>query len=223
MKLESLITPMQKNILITGTDTDIGKTVFAAGLTMALKASYWKPIQAGIEDATDSETVADLSGCAILPEAYSLKTPASPHYAAERDGVEIELDELNIPRLAQGGHLVIEAAGGLMVPLKRPENGNDGILAIDLFAKWGVGTILCARTSLGTINHTLLSIKALRDADIPILGIVFIGDENIDSQKTIIEFANVPNLGRLPILNPLNRASLMKAMQDDILLDLIKI
>lgn len=213
----------QKNILITGTDTDIGKTVFASGLAAALEASYWKPIQAGLADGTDSQTVTELSRRPILPEAYSLNTPASPHYAAELDGVEIEIDELGIPRLEQGGYLIIEAAGGLMVPLKRPENGDGGLLAIDLFAKWKVDTILCARTSLGTINHTLLSIKALKDVGIPIMGIVFIGDENIDSQKTIIEFAQVPNLGRLPVLNPLTRESLLQAMNDNFQMDLIKL
>ena len=211
----------QKNILITGTDTDIGKTIFAAGLTAALNASYWKPIQAGLAGDTDSDIVAELSGRPILPEAYRLKTPASPHYAAEQDGVEIEFDELNIPRLTQGGYLVIEAAGGLMVPLKRPMDGNEGVLMLDLFANWAVPTILCARTALGTINHTLLSIKALQDAAIPILGIVFIGDENIDSQATIIEFAGVPNLGRLALIKLLNRKNLSEAM-NEIHLDLIR-
>lgn len=213
----------QKNILITGTDTDVGKTIFAAGLSNALNATYWKPIQAGLADGTDSNVVDELSGRPILPEAYRLKTPASPHYAAEQDDVEIDVDELNIPRLPQGGYLVIEAAGGLMVPLKRPQNGKAGLLSIDLFAKWNVATILCARTSLGTINHTLLSIKALKDAGIPIMGIVFIGDENIDSQKTIIEFAQVPQLGRLPILNPLNRKTLLSAINDNFLMDLMKL
>lgn len=213
----------QKNILITGTDTDIGKTIFAAGLTAVLNASYWKPIQAGLEGDTDSDIVARLSGRPILPEAYRLNTPASPHYAAEQDGIEIELDELNIPRLVQGGHLVIEAAGGLMVPLRRSENGNEGLLTLDLFAKWAVPTILCARTALGTINHSLLSVKALRDAAIPILGIVFIGDENIDSQQTILEFAQVVNLGRLPILNPLNHETLLNALDDKILMDSIRL
>lgn len=212
----------QKNILITGTDTDIGKTIFAAGLTAALNASYWKPIQAGLEGDTDSDIVAELSGRPILPEVYRLKTPASPHYAAEQDGVEIEFDELKIPRLEQGGYLVVEAAGGLMVPIKRPIKGDDGLLTLDLFEQWAVPTILCARTALGTINHTLLSIKALKDAAIPILGIVFIGDENIDSQKTIIEFAQVPNLGRLPIVQELNRKNLSEAMSE-IQLDLIEL
>ncbi|MGL1922337.1 MAG: dethiobiotin synthase [Hyphomicrobiales bacterium] len=212
----------QKNILITGTDTDVGKTIFAAGLTAALKASYWKPIQAGYADGTDSEVVAELSGRPLLPEAYVLKTPASPHYAAEQDGVEIETGELEIPRVEQGGYLVVEAAGGLMVPLTRPQNGMNGLLSIDLFAQWAMPTILCTRTTLGTINHTLLSIKALKDAHIPIMGIVFIGDENIDSQKTIIEFANVPNLGRLPILESLNKDNLLVAINDNISMDLIK-
>lgn len=214
----------QKNILITGTDTDVGKSVFAAGLTAVLEATYWKPIQAGIADGTDSDVVAELSGDRlILPEAYLLNTPASPHYAAEQDGVEIELSKLEIPQIETGRFLVIEAAGGLMVPLKRPQNGKNGILAIDLFACWDVEAILCARTSLGTINHTLLSIKALRDAGITIMGIVFVGDENIDSQKTIIEFAQVPELGRLPMLNPLNRETLLAAINDNFLLDLIKL
>lgn len=212
----------QKNILITGTDTDVGKTIFAAGLTAALKASYWKPIQAGYADGTDSEVVAELSGRPLLPEAYVLKTPASPHYAAEQDGVEIETGELEIPRVEQSGYLVVEAAGGLMVPLTRPQNGLNGLLSIDLFAQWAMPTILCTRTTLGTINHTLLSIKALKDAHIPIMGIVFIGDENIDSQKTIIEFANVPNLGRLPILESLNKDNLLVAINDNISMDLIK-
>lgn len=212
----------QKNILITGTDTDVGKTVFAAGLTAALNGTYWKPIQAGFADGTDSDVVENLSGRPILPEAYKLATPASPHYAAEQDGVQIDLDELNIPSLEQGGYMVIEAAGGLLVPLKRPAKGKDGILSIDLFARWGMPTILCARTTLGTINHTLLSIKALKDAHLPILGIVFIGDENMDSQQTIIEFAGVPNLGRLPMIEELNRKNLSDAM-NDIRLDLIKI
>lgn len=123
----------QKNILITGTDTDVGKTVFAAGLTAVLNGTYWKPIQAGFADGTDSDVVADLSGRPMLPEAYCLKTPASPHYAAEQDDVEIELDELDIPRVEQGGYLVIEAAGGLLVPLKRPADGENGIIYIGNF------------------------------------------------------------------------------------------
>ncbi|MCJ8324794.1 MAG: ATP-dependent dethiobiotin synthetase BioD [Rhizobiales bacterium] len=214
----------QKNILITGTDTDVGKTIFAAGLTAALNATYWKPIQAGFDAGTDSEVVARFSGQPIVPEAYKLATPASPHYAAEQDNVELELGNLTIPEISGGGHLIIEAAGGLMVPLKRPDsNGQGGILAIDMFATWGVPTILCARTSLGTINHSLLSVKALKDAGIAIMGIVFIGDENIDSQQTIIEFANVPDLGRLPILNPLTRESLLAAIQAEIRLELMKL
>ncbi len=215
---------MQRNILITGTDTDIGKTIFAAGLTGALDAHYWKPIQAGLNAPTDSEIVANLSGVAdhkILSEAYRLRLPASPHYAAELENVEIETSELVIPRLSQGGTLIIEAAGGLMVPLKRAVGGQSGILALDLFKAWANPTILCARTSLGTINHSLLSIKALKDADIPILGIVFIGDENLDSQQTIIEFANVANLGRLPIISPLDITTLAVAMNENIRLDLI--
>ncbi len=212
----------QRNILITGTDTDIGKTIFAAGLVAALDASYWKPIQAGYDDGTDSDIVQKFTDADIAPEAYMLKLAASPHFAAEEENIKINADEIIIPRLAHGGDLVIEAAGGLMVPINRPSANNAGLLMLDLFAKWRVPTILCARTLLGTINHSLLSIKALKDANIPIIGIIFIGDENKDSQKTIIEFAGVANLGRLPLIKPLNRKNLAMAMADNIRIDLIR-
>lgn len=192
--------------VISGTDTGVGKTVFAAALTGALGATYWKPIQAGLEDETDSETVARLGAVPpgrILPEAYRLRTPASPHRAAELDGVEIDKDCMTPP--TTGGALVIEGAGGLMVPLAR------NVLTIDLFAYWGLPVILCARTRLGAINHALLSIEALTRRSIPLHGVAFVGEAAEDTQATIATFSGARVLGRLPHLDPLNPDALAGA------------
>lgn len=189
---------MSGAIVIAGTDTDVGKTIFAAALVHAIDAAYWKPLQAGLAGETDSETIARLSGAPadrILPEAYRLTTPASPHYAAERDSVQLDISRLNPPPTTRP--LVIEAAGGLMVPLTRDT------LQIDVIAHWKVPVILVAATRLGTINHSLLSIEALKRRAIPILGIAFSGDENADSERTIAEMGRVTRLGRLPRLEPL--------------------
>src|SRR5215471_20137118 len=161
---------MSQTLVVTGTDTGIGKTVFSAGLAAFLRAKYWKPVQAGLAGETDSECVArlgGLSGDCILPERYRLETPASPHRAAEIDGVRIDTDTLHVPDTGKCP-LVIEGAGGLMVPISGSK------LYIDIFARWRLPVLLCARTALGTINHSLLSIEALRNRGIDILGIAFI-------------------------------------------------
>lgn len=198
---------MTKRIVITGTDTGIGKTVFSAGLAGLLDGFYWKPVQSGLDEETDSEIVARLSGLPserVLPEAYRLKSPLSPHRSAEIDGISIKAADLSFPVLPTP--LVIEGAGGLMVPLNRRTR------LIDIFAQWRLPVILCARTTLGTINHTLLSIEALRARSIPLAGIAFIGDEMADTQRTIVEFGGVPQLGRLPHLDPLTGRTLRDAM-----------
>jgi dethiobiotin synthetase len=197
---------MSTPIVITGTDTDVGKTVFAAALVSALDGFYWKPVQAGLDGETDGAVVQRLCGLAperILPEAYRLKTPASPHFAAERDEITIDVATLNPPIVK--GTLVIEGAGGLAVPLTR------AVLQIDLFARWKFPVVLCASTRLGTINHSLLSIEALKRRAIPILGVAFIGDENADSQRTICQMGGVTLLGRLPRLDSLNPDTLKRA------------
>jgi dethiobiotin synthetase len=197
---------MSTRIVVAGTDTDIGKTVFSAALTQALDGYYWKPVQAGLASETDSETVVRLSGLPpsrILPEAYKLNTPASPHFAAELDGIEIDAS-----RLRPQDHptpLVIELAGGLDVPLTR------GLLQVDLLAEWKIPIVLCSSTRLGTINHSLLSIEALKRRAIPILGIAFIGEENADSERTISSFGRVRRLGRLPRIPDLTSSTLRHA------------
>ncbi|GLV22265.1 ATP-dependent dethiobiotin synthetase BioD [Sphingobium sp. TomMM35A] len=197
--------------LVTGTDTDIGKTVFAAGLAGALGAYYWKPVQAGVDPEGDKETVARLGGIPkthILPEAYRLRTPASPHLAARIDGVEVHLDKLALPQV--DGPLVVEGAGGVLVPV------SETLLMADLFAYWQLPVILCARTALGTINHSLLSIEALRSRGVPLAGIAFIGDPHEENERIIPQLAKVPSLGRLPRLDPLNAASLKAAFAENI-------
>ncbi|CAH2396996.1 dethiobiotin synthase [Mesorhizobium ventifaucium] len=198
---------MTTRIVVTGTDTGIGKTVFSAGLAGLLNGFYWKPVQSGLDEETDSEAVERLAGLPsgrVLPEAHRLKSPLSPHRSAEIDGVSIEAADLAFPVLPTP--LVIEGAGGLMVPINRQTR------FIDIFAEWRLPVILCARTELGTINHTLLSIEALRARSIPLIGIAFIGEEVADTQRTITEFGAVRQLGRLPHLVPLTRETLRKAM-----------
>jgi dethiobiotin synthetase len=190
-------------IVVTGTDTGIGKTVFAAGLTRLLNGYYWKPIQAGLVGETDSDVVRRLSGLGadrILPEAQVLTTPASPHLSAERDGVRIDPNALSLPAVDRA--LIIEGAGGIMVPLTRE------VLLIDVIARWGVPVVLCARTSLGTLNHTLLSLEALHRRRVPVLGVALIGDEHPDNERTLAEFGGVPVLGRLPRIEPLTARTL---------------
>lgn len=195
---------MTRTIIVTGTDTGIGKTVFAAALAAALSATYWKPIQSGLDgEFSDSETVRRLGVKTIVPEAYRLTEPLSPHRAAELDGVAIDPARLALPEIAD--RLVIEGAGGLLVPITRT------LLFADLFRQWRAPAVLVARTTLGTINHSLLSVEAMRARRIPILGIAFVGDPNEDNEATIAALAKVRRLGRLPRLDPLDAPTLAAA------------
>jgi dethiobiotin synthetase len=197
---------MSRALVVTGTDTGVGKTVFAAALVGALGGTYWKPVQAGLDEETDSALVARLSGLPedrILPEAYRLRTPCSPHRAAEIDGIAIDPAQLAPP--GSRFPLVIEGAGGVLVPLTRD------LLFADIFARWALPVVIVARTSLGTINHSLLSIEALRTRSIAIKGIAFVGEAKEDSEATIAKVGGVRRLGRMPRLDPLNRDSLARA------------
>lgn len=209
---------MSQQIVVTGTDTGIGKTVFSAGLANLLGAKYWKPIQAGLEGETDTEVVArlgSLSGDRIVPEVHRLRTPASPYHSAEIDGVRIDADSLAVPDTG-GRPLVIEGAGGLMVPLSL------GTLYADVFERWRLPAVLCARTALGTINHSLLSIEALRRRHIDILGIAFIGERNAEAESAVCEIGRVRWLGRLPWLAPLTPDTLQVAFKASFRADTFK-
>jgi dethiobiotin synthetase len=182
-------------VIVTGTDTGIGKTVFAAGLTGQLRASYWKPVQSGLDSETDSEVVHRLTGRPTLPEALRLKMPASPNLAAAAEGRWIDDSQLQLPPTRP---LVIEGVGGLMVPL------NDESLILDVFARWNCPVILCASTRLGTINHSLLSLMALSSRRLSVLGVAFIGEPQPQVEDTIRRIGKVRRLGRLPFLPSLN-------------------
>ncbi|MBX2834430.1 MAG: dethiobiotin synthase [Micavibrio sp.] len=203
---------MSQKFIISGTDTGIGKTVVSAMLTLALDASYWKPIQSGIEGGVDTKTVQKITRLPaerFFEEEYVLTEPLSPHRSAEIDEVKIDVAGLNIPKCE--GPLIIEGAGGLMVPLTR-EN-----LLINLFKSWqrdeSVPIILVARTGLGTINHTLLSLEALWSRKIPVHGIIFVGEENPDNIRTIGEFSKIKILGHLPKLDSIDVRSLTRAFE----------
>ncbi len=202
-----------KPLIVTGTDTNIGKSVVAAMLTLCLDAIYWKPIQAGNEDGTDSERVAEMTELKtdrFRPERYVLKNPLSPHYAAALDGITIDKEKLQFPSdIAADQILLIEGAGGVLVPITKD------LLQTELFTRWDAPVILCARAELGTINHSLLSIEALRKRSIDILGIVFVGNEMENSESTIIEMGKVKHLGRLPYLSECNPKTLRAAFKEN--------
>lgn len=191
--------------VVTGTDTGIGKTVFSAALAGALGAHYWKPVQSGLADGADRDSVAMLARLPedrVLPEAYRLTEPLSPHRAAELDRVAIDPDRLTLP---EARPLVVEGAGGALVPLTRE------VTYADVFAEWGLLTVIVARTALGTINHSLLTIEALRARRVPIHGVAFVGEANEDNEATICEMGQVRRLGRLPHLAELSPLTLADA------------
>ncbi|WP_114520446.1 dethiobiotin synthase [Altererythrobacter sp. ZODW24] len=198
--------------VVTGTDTDVGKTIFAAALAAHLSARYWKPVQAGMDEGGDSATIQRLAGpnVEVLPEAYQLQTPCSPHEAARIDGVSLQAEDLSLPE--GGGPLVVEGAGGALVPL------SDDLLYADLFATWGLPVIVVARTQLGTINHTLLTLEALRARDVPIHGVAFIGNAEPVAETSIPRIGKVQSLGRLPMIDPLTSEALHAAFAEGITL-----
>ena len=197
-------------IFVTGTDTDVGKTVVASALTLGLDAYYWKPIQSGLTPSTDTADVRRWTGLPderFLPEAYRLREPMSPHAAAEIDGVTIDVEHLLATELPTDRPVVVEGAGGLMVPL------NDTDLMIDFVARLGTPVVLVARTALGTLNHTLLSVSELRRRAIPLLGVVLNGDEHESNRRAIERYSEVAVLGRVPRLDVLDARALRLAFE----------
>lgn len=180
---------------VTGTDTDVGKTVVSAALCQHLGAAYWKPVQAG--SPSDSDRVRQLVDVEIVPERYVLKAPMSPHAAASLEGRHIRLSDFQLPRQRP---LIVEGAGGLMVPLNNQE------LMIDLIELLQLPVVLVARSGLGTLNHTLLSLEALQRRQIPIAGVVLNGPEHPSNRETLAAY--VPILGHMPPLEELNAQSL---------------
>lgn len=191
---------------VSGIDTGIGKTFVSAILTEKLHADYWKPIQSGDLEQSDSKTVASLISnktTFIHPETYRLTQPISPHLSARVDGLSIDLAKMTIPETQN--HLIVEGAGGLMVPL------NDNDLIIDLIKKLKLEVILVSENYLGSINHTLLSLAVLKSYNIPVKGIIFNGIANEESQKYILNYTGVTLLGLVPKMNKLDKQAVIKS------------
>ena len=189
----------QFQFVICGTDTDIGKTLISSFLVRGLNSFYWKPIQSGIDLETDSQTVARLAKVKkekIINEAYIFKEPVSPHWAAEIDQKVINFQLLNLPNV--DGSLIVETAGGLMVPITR------NYLQIDQIKKWDIPVILVCKSGLGTLNHTLLSIEALKKRNIKILGLVINGEKHLDNPKTLTEFSKIPIITEFPCIQEID-------------------
>ena len=195
-----------KNIfkfIICGTDTDIGKTLISSFFVKGLNSFYWKPIQSGIESQTDSQTVeklAQVSNEKIIKEAYVFTKPLSPHWAAEIDQKTINLNMLRLPKV--NGSLIVETAGGLMVPITR------NFLQIDQIKQWSLPVILVCKSTLGTLNHTLLSIEALKRRNIEILGLVINGEKHFDNPKTLVDFSGIPLITEFPYIKKIDSNNL---------------
>lgn len=182
--------PLQ--FILAGIGTEIGKTVVSAIVVEALQADYWKPVQSGALEDSDSETVRRLISNSVSqfhPETYRLREPLSPHAAAAIDGIRLSLDAFAVPQTAN--HLVIELAGGLMVPL------NDHELNIDLVQQLQLPVLLVSKHYLGSINHTLLSVEALQQRSIPIMGLIFNGPATPASEDFIVSYTGLKSFGRI--------------------------
>jgi dethiobiotin synthetase len=197
---------------ITGIGTGIGKTLISAILTEKLHADYWKPIQSGDLDQSDSKTISSLISNGrtfIHPETYRLSQPLSPHLSAKIDGIEIDIAQIKAPPTEN--NLIIEGAGGLMVPL------SENTLIVDLIKKLDVEVILVSQHYLGSINHTLLSINLLNQYQIKLKGIIFNGEENMETERYILQYSKTKKLGHIPSLVQIDKNSI-KALGDQILL-----
>ena len=191
---------LPKRIFVAGTGTGIGKTVVSAILVEALQADYWKPVQCGDLDDTDTDRVRSLisnSSTKIFPEAYKFKTASSPHYASDMENTVINPEQFNIPDSEI--RLIIESAGGLMVPL------SDDYLVIDLIKYLKASVILVSKNYLGSINHTLLSLEALKHRSIDVLGVIYNGKNYYDNEEIIHHFTGVNNLGEISMAQQVNQ------------------
>ncbi len=192
------------NIFVTGTDTDVGKTIASAWIMLHLNADYWKPVQCGFEPITDSQYITQLTDFPlnrIHPTVYELKDPLSPHEAAKRSRVSIELSKFQLPETKT--KLVVEGAGGVLVPLNKQE------YIIDLIRHLSIPVILVCRSTLGTINHTLLSIEAIKSRNIALAGVILIGPLSSHNREAIETYGNIKVFGEIPILSSLNKETLL--------------
>ncbi|MFC1884235.1 dethiobiotin synthase [Thermodesulfobacteriota bacterium] len=199
-------------IFVTGTDTGIGKTLVSAILVAGLKGEYWKPVQSGIEDVTDTQWIKQKTGFTddyFHPETYNLKLPLSPHASAVNDGVRIDLEFFRIPENRKSNYLIIEGAGGIMVPL------NEKHFILDLIKKFNIPTLLVSSSSLGTINHTLLSLEQLRRHGLEVMGVVMNGEINSINREAIERFGKVNVLAEIKKLTDITLKTLIRAFREN--------
>jgi dethiobiotin synthetase len=195
-----------KPLFVTGIGTGIGKTLISAVLVEKLQADYWKPVQSGDLDNSDTIKVRQLvsnSTSVFHPETYRLTQPYSPHKSAALDGITIDEQTIVLPQT--NNRLIIEGAGGLMVPL------NDHFLMINLIKQFDAEVILVSQNYLGSINHSLLSIEALKQRNIPIKGIIFNGEANVSTEDYILAYTQIPLLGNMQVLDEINQRSVIEA------------
>jgi dethiobiotin synthetase len=195
---------------VTGTDTGVGKTVLSALLVAALDGVYWKPVQTGAIEGTDRESVRLWAACSeerLLPERYCFDAPVSPHLAAREAGVRISLDAFEFRARLDDRPCIVEGAGGAMAPL------NERDLMLDLMRCVGFPVVVAARTTLGTINHTLLTLAALRAAHLSVRGVVMIGVQNIENRRAIEHYGHSRVIGHIPLLERIHRAALVEVFE----------
>lgn len=197
---------MAKGFFVTGTDTNVGKTVLSALLCAALPGIYWKPIQTGASERTDRQTVISCIGMEedeSCSEAYVFDDPVSPHLAARNAGREILLESIRTPQTESTRPLIVEGAGGVLVPINRHQ------FMTDLMCHVALPVILASRSSLGTINHTLLSLSCLQNAGLEVRGVVLIGRENPDNREAIEQYGKIKVIGQIPVLPKIDKQSLL--------------
>ena len=198
--------PEKEILFVSGIGTGIGKTMVSAVLVEKLKADYWKPVQSGDLDKSDSFAIKNLisnKDSKIHPETYKLSQPYSPHKSAAIDKLSIDPEKIILPQT--NNTLIIEGAGGLMVPL------TDRFLIIDLIKKLNVPVVLVSQNYLGSINHTLLSIQALKHYEIPIKGIIFNGVKDIYSKEFILQYTEIALLGHIPQYKEVDKKAIINA------------
>ena len=202
---------MKESLFVTGTDTNVGKTLLSALLVAALDAIYWKPIQTGATEGTDRHTViklAEIPEAQTIPESYCFDPPVSPHLAAEASDVKIDLARIRVPAKFDKP-VIAEGAGGILVPI------NDSESMLDLARHLGFPIVIAARAALGTINHTLLTVRALRCAKMCIKGVVMIGSRKKDNERSVEHFGAVPVVGWIPWLNKIDRQTLLQVFHSN--------
>ena len=199
------MSPMPRGFFVTGTDTNVGKTVLSALLCAGLPGIYWKPIQTGAVEGTDRRMVSSWTGIKeedLPAEVYLFDDPVSPHLAAQRASAEIDLERIMLPKVTAGMPLIVEGAGGVMVPVNAHQ------FMTDLMRHLALPVVVAARSTLGTINHTLLSLYQLRDAGLSIRGVVLIGPPNADNKEAIERYGNVQVVGEIPPLEAVKKDTL---------------